>query len=94
MRIGGTENRSEDLLGYYTRFGDQASDLEPLQHLYKTQVRQLAQYLKLPAAIIDQTPTAGLWPDQTDETELGFSYDIADQVLYLTFDQKMQYTGS
>lgn len=87
--VCGTENRSEQLLGYFTRFGDEASDLEPLKHLYKTQVKQLATYLKVPQAIIDQPPTAGLWQDQTDEVELGFPYEIADQVLYLYFDKKM-----
>ncbi len=86
--VCGTGNKSEHLLGYFTRFGDAASDLEPITHLYKTQVRELAKYLKLPPAIIDQVPTAGLWPDQTDEAELGFPYEIADQVLYLTFEQK------
>ena len=85
----GTENRSEHLLSYYTRFGDEASDLEPIKHLYKTQVYQLADYLELPQAIIDHPPTAGLWVDQTDEEELGFSYNTADKVLYLSFDKKM-----
>ena len=85
----GTENRSEHLLGYFTRFGDTASDIEPIRHLYKTQLKQLAAHLKVPPVIIDQAPTAGLWVDQTDEIELGFSYEVADQILYLHFDQKM-----
>lgn len=79
--VVGTENKSEKLLGYYTRFGDEASDLEPIIHLYKTQVRQLALKFALPEAIINQTPSAGLWQGQTDQQELGFSYDVADQVL-------------
>ncbi|OGY17976.1 MAG: NAD(+) synthase [Candidatus Chisholmbacteria bacterium RIFCSPHIGHO2_12_FULL_49_9] len=85
----GTENRSEHLLGYYTRFGDEASDVEPIRHLYKTQVRELAKYLTIPDAIITKTPTAGLWQGQTDEAELGFSYEEADPILYLHFDQHL-----
>lgn len=87
--VCGTENRSEHLLGYFTRFGDEASDLEPLRHLYKTQVFALAQYLALPFPIIDQAPTAGLWAGQTDEKELDFTYANADQILYLTFDRNV-----
>lgn len=77
--VVGTENKSEKLLGYYTRFGDEAADIEPIVHLYKTQVRQLAGELKIPEEIINQTPTAGLWPGQTDEGDLGFSYKEADE---------------
>ena len=79
--VCGTENKTENLLGYYTRYGDEASDLEPIAHLYKTQVRQLVQFLQLPQEIITKSPSAGLWQDQTDEDELGFSYDQADAVL-------------
>lgn len=84
----GTENKSEYLLGYYTRFGDEASDIEPIRHLYKTQVYKLASFLGVPEEFIKQTPTAGLWKDQTDEKELGFSYKEADQVLYLYFEKR------
>lgn len=87
--VCGTENRSEHLLGYYTRFGDGASDIEPIGHLYKTQVYQLAEYLKIPKEIINQPPTAGLWPCQTDEGEFGFTYQEADQVFHLYFDKKL-----
>jgi NAD+ synthase len=87
--VCGTENKSERLLGYFTRFGDAASDIEPISHLYKTQVRELANYLKVPQKIIDVAPTAGLWQGQTDEKELGFTYKEADQVLYLYYDKKM-----
>jgi NAD+ synthase len=86
--VCGTENKSEHLLGYFTRFGDAASDIEPISHLYKTQVRQLADYLKVPKEIINKPPTAGLWDGQTDETEFGFTYEKADQVLNLFYDQK------
>lgn len=85
--VCGTENKSEKLLGYFTRFGDAASDIEPISHLYKTQVIQLAKYLKIPEQIINQSPTAGLWDGQTDESEFGFTYEEADQVLYLTHDR-------
>ncbi|MDO8657269.1 MAG: NAD(+) synthase [Candidatus Levybacteria bacterium] len=87
--VCGTENKSEYLLGYFTRFGDEASDFEPIRHLYKTQVYELAKYLKVPDEIIKTEPTAGLWPGQTDEKELGFTYFDADQVLNLYFDEKL-----
>lgn len=85
--VCGTENKSEQHLGYFTRFGDGASDIEPIQHLYKTQVRQLAEFLNLPEQIRVKPPTAGLWTDQTDETELGFTYTVADQVLAQLIDE-------
>lgn len=84
----GTENKSEHLLGYFTRFGDEASDIEPIRHLYKTQVYQLAVELGLPQAIVAKAPTAGLWPGQTDEGQFGFTYADADQILYALYDQK------
>lgn len=90
--VCGTENKSEHLLGYFTRFGDEASDLEPIRHLYKTQVLKLAKNLKIPEEIIKARPTAGLWTDQTDEGEFGFSYAEADQVLYLYFEKKISLT--
>lgn len=86
--VCGTENKSEYCLSYFTRFGDEAADFEPIRHLYKTQVYQLARYLKVPDQIINKPPTAGLWQKQTDEAELGFSYQEADQVLNLYLDQK------
>lgn len=88
--VCGTENRSEYLLGYFTRFGDQASDFEPIQHLYKTQVYELAKFLEVPKNIIRKTPTAGLWHGQTDEKEFGFSYKEADQVLHYYYDKKLK----
>lgn len=87
--VCGTENKSESLLGYFTRFGDQASDFEPIQHLYKTQVYKLASFLNVPKAIIDKEPTAGLWHGQTDESEFGFTYKEADQVLHFYYDKKL-----
>jgi NAD+ synthase len=79
--VCGTENKSERYLGYFTRFGDEASDIEPIQHVYKTQVRQLAQHLGMPNVFLEKPPTAGLWQGQTDEQELGFSYEEADKAL-------------
>jgi len=84
----GTENKTEYLLGYFTRFGDEASDIEPVRGLYKTQVRQLAKYFKLPPKIIDAVPTAGLWQGQSDEDEFGFTYAEADKILHLYKDLK------
>lgn len=86
--VCGTENKSEKYLGYFTRFGDEASDVEPFVHLYKTQVFQLAKFLNLPKSIIQKAPTAGLWEGQTDERELGFSYEVADQVLWQMMEEK------
>jgi NAD+ synthase len=82
----GTSNKTEILLGYSTVFGDNASSLNPLGDLYKCQVWQLSRHLGLLAEVIDKAPSADLWPGQTDEGELGFSYETADEVLYLLFD--------
>jgi NAD+ synthase len=79
--VCGTENKSEKYLGYFTRFGDEASDVEPIQDLFKTQVRQLAEHLGLPRIFTQKPPSAGLWQGQTDEAELGFGYSEADKVL-------------
>lgn len=87
--VCGTENKSEHYLGYYTRFGDAASDIEPIASLYKTQVRQLAEYLGFPAQFLSKPPSAGLWHGQTDEHEMGFSYEVADQVLHQLVDQHL-----
>jgi NAD+ synthase len=87
--VCGTENKSENFLGYFTRNGDNASDIEPISHLYKTQVRELAKFLQVPPEIINQPPSAGLWKGQTDEKQFGFSYEEADQVLYLYFEKKL-----
>lgn len=77
--VVGTENLSEYYLGYFTLHGDQASDINPVAHLWKTQIIKLAEYLGLPL----KKPSADLWEGQTDEKELGFSYEEADPILYL-----------
>ena len=87
--VVGTGNKTEALLGYTTMWGDMACAFAPLGNLYKTQVRQLAQKLGVPEVICSKQPSAGLWPGQTDEGELGFSYADADQVLYWLVDQQL-----
>lgn len=84
--VCGTENRTEDLLGYFTRFGDEASDIEPIRHIYKSHIFELAEFLGVPNNILDAKPTAGLWDGQTDEGEFGFSYKEADEVLFRCID--------
>lgn len=84
----GTSNKTEILLGYSTIFGDSASAINPIGDLYKTQVRQLSRSMAIPAPIIDKPPSADLWEDQTDEKELGFTYDDVDKLLYLLVDQR------
>ena len=84
----GTSNKTETLLGYSTLWGDSASALNPIGDLYKAQVRQLARAVGVPSVIIDKPPSADLWVGQTDEDELGFTYDEVDKLLYLLVDQR------
>jgi NAD+ synthase len=84
----GTSNKTEILLGYSTLWGDMASAINPIGDLYKTQVRQLSRALGIPAPIIDKPPSADLWAGQTDEEELGFTYEQVDQLLYLLVDHR------
>jgi NAD+ synthase len=86
--VVGTGNKTEFLLGYTTLYGDAACAFNPLGDLYKTQVRQLARAIGVPEVIISKPPSADLWVDQTDEGELGFTYDEVDQLLYLLVDQR------
>jgi NAD+ synthase len=79
--VCGTSNKSELMAGYFTKFGDGASDILPIGDLLKTQVRELAEELKIPRVIIDKAPTAGLWPGQTDERDLGITYPELDDIL-------------
>lgn len=79
--VCGTENKSEHHLGYFTRFGDSASDVEPIAGLYKTEVWEMAKSLGLPENFYTKEPSAGLWEGQTDVSEMGFSYHDADMVL-------------
>ncbi len=84
----GTSNKTEALLGYTTQFGDNAAAIHPITDLYKAQVRQLARAVGVPQKIIDKAPSADLWQGQTDEGELGFTYDQADAILYRLVDER------
>lgn len=85
----GTSNKSELLTGYFTKWGDSASDYAPLINLYKTEVWKIAKRLGVPERIIKKKPTAGLWIGQTDEDELGITYQLLDEILYRLVDLKM-----
>lgn len=87
--VVGTSNRTELLLGYGTQFGDAASAVNPLGDLYKTQVRQLSKHIGVPLSILEKAPSADLWEDQTDESELGFSYFEVDRLLYHLLDMRL-----
>lgn len=84
----GTSNKTEFLLGYSTIYGDSGVALQPIADLYKYQVRQLAAAVGVPQPVIDKAPSADLWEGQTDEAELGFTYNDVDQVLYLLVDER------
>lgn len=84
----GTSNKTELLLGYGTLFGDMASAVNPLGDLYKTQIRQLAAAMGVPQPIIDKPPSADLWAGQTDEGEMGLTYEQVDRLLYLLVDER------
>lgn len=79
--VAGTGNKSEMLVGYFTKYGDGGVDLEPLGALFKWQVRELARVLGIPKPIIDRPPSAGLWEGQTDEDEMGLTYGQLDAAL-------------
>ncbi len=86
--VMGTGNKTEILLGYSTLYGDSAHAINPIGDLYKNQIRQLSHAVGVPAAIIDKAPSADLWAGQTDEQELGFTYEQADRLLFLLVDQR------
>ncbi|WP_456397460.1 NAD+ synthase [Desulfurobacterium sp.] len=88
--VVGTSNKSELLIGYSTRWGDNAHDINPLGDLYKTQVWELARYIGVPERIVQKKPSADLWPGQTDEGEIGFSYNLLDQILVAYVDLKIR----
>jgi NAD+ synthase len=79
--VVGSANRDELAIGYFTKYGDGGVDIQPLGDLLKGQVKELAQFLGIPKPIIEKPPSAGLWEGQTDEKELGFSYDELDRYL-------------
>jgi NAD+ synthase len=86
----GTSNKTELLLGYGTQYGDMASAINPLGDLYKTQVWHLARHLGVPEVIVQKHPSADLWAGQTDEAELGFTYEEVDRLLYLLVDERYE----
>ena len=69
------------MIGYFTKYGDGGADILPLGNLYKTEVRRLAEFLGIPDGILRKKPSAGLWRGQTDESEIGMSYDDLDRIL-------------
>lgn len=79
--VMGTGNKSEATVGYFTKYGDGGVDLLPIANLVKQEVRELASYLGVPQAIIDKPPSAGLWGGQTDETEMGLTYEALDRYI-------------
>lgn len=90
--VSGTGNKSEILIGYFTKYGDGACDIEPIGDLYKNDVYKLGEYLNLPQEILDKPPRAGLWNNQTDEEEIGMGYNLIDQILYLYTEKENENT--
>ena len=84
----GTSNKTEALLGYGTLWGDMAAAIQPIGDLYKSQLREVAECLGVPERILAKPPSADLWPGQTDETELGATYDDLDRILYALVDRR------
>jgi NAD+ synthase len=79
--VVGTSNKTESMIGYFTKWGDGACDIQPIASLYKHQVYELARELEMPEEIIQKAPTADLWDGQTDENEIGMTYDELDAIL-------------
>ncbi len=88
--VCGTQNRSERQVGYFTKFGDAAVDILPIGGLLKKEVKELAKELEIPEHIIEKPPSAGLWPNQTDEKEIGVTYSELDDILKRLEDRKRQ----
>lgn len=88
--VSGTGNKSEILIGYFTKYGDGACDIEPIGDLYKNDVYKLSEHLDVPKEILDKPPRAGLWNNQTDEDEIGMSYDLIDHILYSYTEENMK----
>lgn len=79
--VAGSSNKSELTVGYFTKYGDSGVDIMPLASFIKSEIRELARKLNIPQVIIDKPPTAGLWANQKDEDELGFTYDVLDEYI-------------
>jgi NAD+ synthase len=80
--VCGSSDKSETMIGYFTKWGDVAADISPIMDLYKTQVRRLAQHLGIPREIVEKPPSPTLWPGQLAEKELGINYELLDLILY------------
>ena len=85
----GSSDKSEYLIGYFTKFGDGASDLTPISSLYKLQVREIAKHLEIPENIISKKSSPHLWKDHEAEEELGIQYEEIDSILYCLFEKKL-----
>lgn len=85
----GSSDKSEYLIGYFTKFGDGASDITPIVSLYKLQVREIAKYLGVPENVITKKSSPHLWKDHEAENELGVSYEEVDSILYCLFEKKL-----
>jgi len=82
LLVCGSSDKSETMIGYFTKWGDVAADISPIMDLYKTQVQKLAGYMGIPKEIIEKPPSPTLWPGQTAEGELGIKYETLDLILY------------
>jgi len=82
MLVAGTGNKSEDMIGYFTKYGDGGVDVLPIAEYYKWEVKGMARNLGIPDDLVERTPTAALWEGQTDEKDIGMSYDVLDSILY------------
>lgn len=80
--VVGTGNKSEDMIGYFTKYGDGGVDLLPIADYYKWEVKEMARYLKVDTYLVERTPTAALWEGQTDEKDIGMTYDELDTILH------------
>lgn len=89
LLVIGTGNKTEIMIGYFTKYGDGGTDILPIGDLYKENVRSLSRYMGVPKKIIDKVPSAGLWKGQTDEREIGVSYAELDSILYLKLERGM-----
>jgi len=90
--VAGTGNLSELMVGYCTQYGDSACAFEPIGHIYKTEIFEMAKALNLPDCVIDKNPTADLWDGQTDEEELGITYKNLDSILYNLYEMELSET--
>jgi NAD+ synthase len=89
LLVAGTGDKSEELLGFYTKFGDGGVDFLPIAHLYKSQVRTLGRHLGIPEKVVEKPASPGLWPGHTAAEELPADYDTLDPLLYYLFDRKL-----